>query len=148
MFLTHKHAQIDTLNLFGEEPFVWKAVEHTLHRPWFYVTTSESQEAFQVRPMLLLSDERSLQALVSMKGIGLRAEGVLIVTPDHLNHSGRWMMEPLEEIELIEGKQSTALTYKVEGGRTYTYGDREITSQKALRKETLFSRSMLAEPAS
>ncbi|HHW2628108.1 hypothetical protein ACM74S_33190 [Pseudomonas aeruginosa] len=144
MFLTHQHAKIDKAGLFGDDPTACSFVEHNIHRPWFYVATKESSEDFDVHPMLMLSNERLLQSLVSEQGHGLLMEGVLLVTPDHVNQSGRWMMEPLESIERFESAEGVAYAYLVQGDVTYIYGDAEITKQQGAQRETLFSSTVMS----
>ncbi|MCY1277190.1 hypothetical protein D9M70_258770 [compost metagenome] len=144
MFLTHQHAKIDKFGLFGADPTAWSFVEHNIHRPWFYVSTTEPAEDFAVHPMLMLSNEHLLQSLMTDRGHGLRMEGVLLVTPDHVNQTGRWMMEPLELIERFESQDGVAYAYQVEGAKTYIYGDPEVANQQSARRETLFNSTMLS----
>lgn len=144
MFLTHQHARIDKSGLFGDDTTAWTFVEHNIHRPWFYVATTEVTDDFALHPMLMLSNERLLQSLLDGHAQGLRMEGVLLVTPDHMNHSGRWMMEPLESIERFESAEGVAYAYQVQGDKTYIYGDAEIPTLRSARRETLFNSSMLA----
>ncbi|AOE88130.1 hypothetical protein [Pseudomonas sp. TCU-HL1] len=144
MFLTHQHSKIDQYELFGDDPTAWSCVEHNIHRPWFYVGTTELAEDFDLHPMLMLSNERLLQSLVADQVHGLRMDSVLLVTPDHLNQSGRWLMEPLESIERIESAAGVAYSYQVQGDRTYIYGDAEAATLQGARRVTLFSSSMLS----
>ncbi|CAI9008930.1 Sulfatase domain-containing protein [Pseudomonas chlororaphis] len=144
MFLTYQHAKIDQSGLFSGDPTAWSYVEHNIHRPWLYVATTEPADDFDFHPMLMLSNERLLQSLISDQGQGLRLEGVLLVTPDHINHSGRWMMEPLESIVRFESAEGVAYAYHVQGDRTYIYGEAEVVARQNSRRETLFCSSMLS----
>ncbi|MEB5935457.1 hypothetical protein MXL15_25030 [Pseudomonas mosselii] len=148
MFLTYQHAKIDQFSLFGEDPATWSYVEHNIHMPWFYVATHEQEQDgdFMQHPMLMLSNDQLLQSLVSDQESGLRVESVQLVTPDHVNHAGRWMMEPLESILRFKSEGGTAYVYRVLGDRTYVYGDAEIALEGACY-ETIFSTSMLHDSA-
>ncbi len=147
MFLTYQHAKIDQFSLFGEEPTAWSYVEHNIHRPWFYVATQEQDGDFVQHPMLMLSNDQLLQSLVSDQETGLRVESVQLITPDHVNHAGRWMMEPLESILRFKSEEGIAYVYRVLGDRTYIYGDAEIASLEGACYETIFSSSMLFDTA-
>ncbi|MCY1382377.1 hypothetical protein D9M69_703950 [compost metagenome] len=122
----------------------WSFVEHNIHRPWFYVATTEPSEDFAFHPMLMLSNERLLQSLLTDQEHGLQMEGVLLVTPDHVNQSGRWLMEPLESIERFESPDGVAYAYQVQGARTYLYGDAEVANQRSAQREILFNSTMLS----
>jgi hypothetical protein len=144
MFLTYEQAKVDLFGLFGEDPTAWSYVEHNIHRPWFYVAMSDQDEDFPLHSMVMLSSDQLLRSLVESQGEGLLLESVLLVSPDHVNNSGRWMMEPLEEILRYESAEGVAHVYQVLGDRTYIYGDAEVVAQEGARSETLFSLSMLS----
>lgn len=146
MFLTYQHAKIDRLGLFGGEPTAWSYVEHNIHRPWFYVATVTPGDDFALHPMLMMSNEQLLQSLLEDQEQGLRVESVLLVTPDHLNHSGGWLMEPLESIVRYESPEGMAYVYQVLGEKSYLYGDADVAVREGSRGKTLFSTSMLSSP--
>ncbi|MNV68439.1 hypothetical protein D3C71_1612920 [compost metagenome] len=93
--------------------------------------------------MLMLSSDQLLRSLVDSQRDGLLLESVLLVSPDHVNNSGRWMMEPLEAILRFESAEGVAHVYHVLGNRTYILGDTEVVALEGARCETLFSTSML-----
>lgn len=144
MFLTYQHAKVDQFGLFGDDPTAWSYVEHNIHRPWFYVATADHSDDFAVHPMLMLSNDQLLRSLMEDQEDGLRMESVLLVTPDHVNQSGRWMMEPLESIVRFESAEGVAYAYQVLGDRTYIYGDAEVANLEGTRRETLFNIAMLS----
>lgn len=144
MFLTYRCAKIAPFGIFEDGPTAWSYVEHNIHRPWFYVAAAELGEDFDLHPMLMLSDDQLLRSLVDDQEGQLRMESVLLVTPDHINQSGRWMMEPLESIVRFESAKGVAYAYQVLGERTYIYGNEEVAALEESRRETLFSTSMLA----
>lgn len=143
MFLTYQHAKIDKFELFGAEPIAWSHVEHSIHRPWFYVATTEPDEHFESHPMLMLSTEQLLCALIADQTNGLRVNSVLLVTPDHVNQLGRWTMEPLESIERYESSKGCTLAYRVASGKTYVYGDEDAIRAQGVSKQILFDGSMI-----
>lgn len=148
MFLTYQCAKIDQFGIFEGAPAAWSYVEHDIHRPWFYVATVESGEDIDLHPMLMLSDDQLLRSLLDNQEGRLRMESVLLVTPHHMNQSGRWMMEPLESIIRFESSKGVAYAYQVSGDRTYIYGDEEVAALNESRYETLFSTSILSSTRS
>lgn len=144
MFLTYQEAKVEQFGLFGDGPTTWSYVEHNIHRPWFYVAISDQDEDFGRHSMLMLSNDQLLRSLVDSQRGELLLESVLLVSPDHVNRSGRWMMEPLEGIMRFESEDGVAYAYQVLGRRTYIYGDIEVVAQEGAQSEMLFSISMLS----
>lgn len=142
MFITHPQAQEVNVGLFGDL-IAWRYVEHSIHRPWLYVATVERNDDFDIRPMMMVSDVQLLQALLADQENGLKVEGVLLVTPHHMNQSGRWMMEPLDSIEKHETPSGVAYVYAVEGGRSYIEGNPEIPNREDAKQRAVFRTDML-----
>ncbi len=147
MFLTPLQAEIENFGLFGETP-CWRFVEHSIHRPWFYVATEEVNESdkdgFTRRPMLMLTDEDLLESLLAEQGEQLRVGTILLVTPNHMNQAGRWLMEPLETLERYETARGLTFTYEVQSGIRYVWGDESIINKQGVKKRRVFSSSMLS----
>lgn len=143
MFQTHLYARIPSHPSFPE-PLLWSEVEHDIHRPWFYVCAIEAVEGdFQLRRMMLISQERSLQALLQAKTPGWKVESVLVMTPSHINGTNRWQLEGLDQITLHwDPVSGSTFTYKIEGGHTYTTDHLEPV-QSGLTSELIFDKSML-----
>lgn len=144
MFLTYSCAKIDQFGLFGDALVAWSYVEHTVHRPWFYVAAAEPGEDLDLHPMLMLSDEQLLRSLLDDRERRLLVKSVLLVTPDHINKSGGWLMERLDSVRRFKSSLGVAYAYQVAEGKTYFYGDREVPLQDESISETLFSTSMLS----
>jgi len=134
MFLTHPQAKIDQFEVFDRVPIAWSYVEHNIHRPWFYIAVVQPAEEFNTHSMLMVSNERLLASILSA---GSQIESVLLVTPDHVNHQGRWVMEYLEFVERHTSPAGWAYVYGVEGGKTYVYGDVILGGDR----ETIYSAS-------
>lgn len=139
MFQTYTQALIPTLPVFGEDLMMWQAVEHTVHRPWFYVSVLLKEEDMVLRKMLMLSDEHDLPSLEEWVGDDCSIEYVLIATPAHLNGGARWQLEPLEEVTaFVEPGRPYTLIYKVSGGHEYVYGDQKMVRDDHPNRQVLF----------
>lgn len=138
MFLTFQEAKIDQFGLFGPDPSAWSYVEHTIHRPWFYVATTSPQDDFDICTMTMISNESVLVSLLNHKEAGAHITNILLVTPHHISQQGRWVMEQLEFVERHASPNGFAFVYGVEGGITYVYGDGDVIGEEGTGKETLY----------
>lgn len=100
----------------------WPYIEQEWCWPWFYLETCAWDGADLFRRTLLVSQIEDLVELLAEQGDQFWLEQVLLVSPDHLNHQGRWAMELLSELCLSRDDQTGELGYvfKVEGGRSYS----------------------------
>ncbi|VVM75820.1 hypothetical protein PS676_02014 [Pseudomonas fluorescens] len=144
MFLTHLQARVMDADLFSDV-ITWRYVEHSIHRPWLYVAAVEKNQDFDLRPMLMIGDVNLLQSLLSDQGSGLQVESILLVTPDHMNRSGRWMMEPLVSIDKVVAPDAVAYVYSVESGRAYIEGDPEVSTRTDAQRVGIFTPDMLSQ---
>lgn len=137
MFLTFQEAKIDQFGLFGPDPSAWSYVEHTIHRPWFYVATTSPQDDFDICTMTMISNESVLISLLN-EAAGAHITNILLVTPHHINQQGRWVMEQLEYVYRYAYPNGFTFVYGVEGGITYIYGDEGVIGDEGRGKETLY----------
>lgn len=114
---------------------------------WFYVQIGCSGAEEPCQRSFLITTLPDLEQLISAQGKRYWLEQVQLVTPDHLNHLGRWMMEPLIEVSVARDGRDGSLghIFRVEGDRCYSlhpsFGKRdlEITA-------VLFSASQHLQP--
>lgn len=142
MFRTHKHAEIPISALFGDEARLWSYVEHGLHRPWFYVTLVERHDELTLRNMLMASDVRILESLLSEQHEEMRIEAVQLVSPSYMNESSRWMMEPLLELSQVNSTaaEPPIYIYNLEGGKQYLDGNEGPLSEEQISsRKVIFS---------
>jgi len=147
MFQTYSHARIPSHPAFPDEPMLWAAVEHDIHRPRFYVCVVEHGDGMQWSHMVLVGHERSLQSLMESQRSNWLVKSVLVVTPAHVNGSDSWQLDKLERLLLFADPGSElTLTYKVDGNRSYVTGDASL-AQSSCTAELLFDASMLGRVA-
>lgn len=142
MFRTHKHAEIPISALFGDEARLWSYVEHGLHRPWFYVTLTERHDELTLRNMLMASDVRILESLLSKQHRDMKIEAVQLVSPSYINESSRWMMEPLLELSQVTSTaaEPPVYIYSLEGGKQYLDGsDGPLSEEQISSRKVIFS---------
>lgn len=142
MFQTYLHARIPSHPAFAE-PLLWAEVEHDIHRPWFYVHLVEHGPDLQLQRMIMISHERSLQALLQAQTPNWVVQGVQLMTPAHVNGAEQWKLELLESL-LWYGDvgMDPTLAYKVQNGPVYITGDMTL-AQNGCPVEVLFDQSML-----
>lgn len=109
MFITNT-AFKSTLSglLSGPGEAHWRAVELALNKPWYLVTMREidamhEDEEFVILRTVLASNVADVEHLAQKKSDGLpRFDSVQIITPDRINGTGTWKMEPLSAVWVAE----------------------------------------------
>lgn len=145
MFQTYLHARIPSPPVFAE-PLLWAEVEHDIHRPWFYVHLVEHSQDLQWQRMIMISNERSLQALLQAQTSNWVVQCVQLMTPAHVNGAEQWKLEPLEQLlEYGDVRTELTLAYKIQDGPVYITGDVALT-QSGCQAEVLFDQTMLGGP--
>lgn len=125
MFETHDHAEIPLHLEFrdaGER--LWAYVRTRLHVPWLHVvyglTHEEDGESYTLRETLFLSEAEQLEQLRQQPRLSLVS--VDLMSPGHLNGTGRWQLEPLAEIwegTVPQTESQRAYVYVLADGRRY-----------------------------
>ena len=93
--------------------------------------------------MLMVPTLPLLEQIVGAKNDHAWIEQAQLVTPAHINKTGRWMMEPLLEVSAIRNEQGQELGYEcvVEGGRTYSISADQLPDGQ-LNTHTIFSAAL------
>lgn len=124
MFRTYSEAEIPRVSFSNDSLRLWAYVEQGLQLPWLYVALSERQDGVVLSRMLMLSSVNLFQTLLGQQTTDAWVTTVQLVSPDHLNSSGRWLMEPLcEVLEIADITDAPkGYIYTVSGGRRYIEG--------------------------
>ncbi|WP_454910682.1 hypothetical protein [Stutzerimonas chloritidismutans] len=93
--------------------------------------------------MLMVPTPALLEQIVAAVNDYAWLEKAQLVTPAHINKTGRWLMEPLLEVAAIRNKQGQELGYEylVEGGRTYSVSADQLPDGQ-LNNHTIFSAAL------
>ncbi|WP_418643162.1 hypothetical protein [Stutzerimonas kunmingensis] len=102
----------------------WSFVELEVAWPWFYLQLAEDKGTELFRSMLMVPTASYLEDVISAQAEQAWIERAFLVTPDYVNGSDRWMMEPLLEVASIRdlNGREQAQQFRVEGGHLYTLG--------------------------
>ncbi|UNM22852.1 hypothetical protein K0P33_16055 [Pseudomonas sp. ArH3a] len=75
--------------------------------------------------MLMLYHAHELKQYVDYQSTRTWIEQVQLVTPPHMNGQTRWLMEPLQQVSLVEAPTDGAhfLVFTVTSGSTYSLRD-------------------------
>ncbi len=123
MFETYEESRLKLP--LGQGRLLWGYVIVPLQNPWFhiqYALTDESGDRFSKTVFLSTVDQ--LLDISQHKNVQL--ERVHLVSPEHVNGTEGWKMEPLHQIlrRQIEEQQSWhGYIYVLENGTRYTYPD-------------------------
>jgi hypothetical protein len=121
----------------------WSFVEQEVAWPWFYLQMVEDDGKEAFRSMLMVPTLPLLEQIVEAKSDHAWIEQAQLVTPAHINKTGRWMMEPLLEVSVIRNEQGQELGYEyvVEGNRTYSISADRLPDGQ-LNTHTIFSAAL------
>ena len=108
----------------------WLAAELALEVPWFMVVfvqpTPAGHEVVLMRNRtMMFAHIQDVESLLAEHAKGrVKVVSVLVVTPGHLNGSGRWKMEPLKAVWMVqepclEGPPTSEM-YETDEGVKYT----------------------------
>lgn len=141
MFKTNRNAEL--LPGFSHNPNgvqFWSFIEQDMVWPWFYLQMVEEDDKEAFRSMLMVPTPALLEQIVAAVNDHAWLEQAQLVTPAHINKMGRWIMEPLLEVNAVRNEQGQELGYEylVEGGRTYSISA-DQRSDEQLRTHTIFS---------
>lgn len=123
MFETHEESRLKMPLVRGR--LLWGYVIVPLQNPWFhvqYALTDESGDHFSKTVFLSTVD----QLLDISQHENVQLEYVDLVSPEHVNGTNRWKMEPLQQIlrRQIEKTQNwLGYVFVLENGSQYTYPD-------------------------
>lgn len=122
MFITYPQVEWCLDPRFEHTPAqLWAAVEQDLQWPWFYVQVARRERRDVVTSTLLLQHSHDLETIIRSQSKHAWVEQVQIVTPGHINQQARWLMEPLQEVCLMQDNNGEpGLLFKVESGVRYS----------------------------
>jgi hypothetical protein len=100
----------------------WSYIEQEIAWPWFYLQIVEDNGDEAFRSMLMVPSIPLLELFIAAQTETAWFEQAQLVTPQHINNRGRWMMEPLLEVSSILDTRGNELghLFQVEGGHTYS----------------------------
>ena len=137
MFDTHDADRLSYLTVPGE--YIWGYVGVYFHAPWFFVTClNTGDEKISFHQTFMLSDVKQLLEISRRKGIEI--EFVDLVSPNYMNGTNRWKMEPLKEIWLCVSEEEQGRSdhvFVLEG--SVRYSDSAVSlEENASTKQLLF----------
>lgn len=139
MFTTYHSASIPpALISGGDRALHWSYVEQEWNWPWFYVQIGFTEAGESYRRLLLITAVTDLAQLVADQGERYWMEQVQLVTPDHVNKRGLWLMEPLIEVSVARDDRCGSLghVFTVEGNRCYSlhpsFGKRDLQTTEVV----------------
>lgn len=144
MFKTNRNAELLPGLSYGPDGVqFWSFVEQEVAWPWFYLQMVEDDGKEAFRSMLMVPTLPLLEQIVEAKSDHAWIEQAQLVTPAHINKTGRWMMEPLLEVSVIRNEQGQELGYEyvVEGNRTYSISADRLPDGQ-LNTHTIFSAAL------
>jgi hypothetical protein len=119
----------------------WARIEQDVIWPWFYLQIGENEGDDTFRSMLMIPTEALLAEFIANQQENCWLEDIQVVTPDYLNHKGRWLMEPLIELNSLRDGDGVIQGYE------YVTAEGERYSTSAYDSQTLCKRSIFSSRA-
>ncbi len=144
MFKTNRNAELlPGLSNCSDGVQFWSFVEQEVAWPWFYLQMVEDDGKEAFRSMLMVPSPPLLEQIMGAKCDHAWIEQAQLVTPAHINKTGRWIMESLLEVSAIRNEQGQELGYEyvVEGGRRYSISAGQ-PPEGQLKTHTIFSAAL------
>lgn len=116
MFETHEQARMEIPFFVLEEGARrWKYISQTANDEWFYVTYQTAGEEGSSQQQFMISKVPFLLDLASKDTPGQFINEVQLVSPPWLNLKGKWLMEPIREIQEADER----VCYELMDGQVY-----------------------------
>jgi hypothetical protein len=144
MFKTHDIGKRNSFFKDRGEHF-WDFVNIPLNLPWFLVTCWVTYEDEKNGMESSESDTFCITDISQLKDISKKGNVVLkyvdLVSPNYMNETSRWKMEPLKEIWLCPSAEDPSLkefSYILQNGKVYIDKLSPINDGEAFIKQKIF----------
>jgi hypothetical protein len=116
MFETHEQARVkNPFFVLEEGARRWAYISQTSNDEWFYVTYETTGEEGSSQQQFMISKVQFLLDLASRDTPGQFINEVQLVSPPWLNQKGKWLMEPIREIQEVDKR----VCYELMDGQVY-----------------------------
>lgn len=139
MFKTHVSSHHDLQAAFGPGHHHWKLIEREIATPWLHATMLVVEDDVEYASTVMPSDLRTFLAIASAQSSGARVSELQLMSPSWMNGAGRWLLEPIRQIDLASSIEDEEIhIYVTEGGKTYydpsrTWNEvQELTNQRTV----------------
>lgn len=116
MFETHEQARVkNPFFVLEEGARRWAYISQTTNDEWFYVTYETTGEEGSSQQQFMISKVQFLLDLASRDTHAQFINEVQLVSPPWLNQKGKWLMEPIREIQKVDER----VCYQLMDGQVY-----------------------------
>lgn len=116
MFETHEQARVrNPLFVLEEGARRWAYISQTANDEWFYVTYEVAGEEGSSQQQFMISKLQYLLDLASRDTPEQFIREVQLVSPPWLNQKGKWLMEPIREVQEADER----VCYELMDGQVY-----------------------------
>lgn len=120
MFKTHESSRHDLQAVFGPGHHHWRLIERDIATPWLHATRTIIESNVEYAQVIMPSDLQTFLSITSAKNSGERLSEPQLMSPPWMNKAGRWLLEPISQIEIAETSDNGLVhIYRMEGGGIY-----------------------------
>lgn len=130
------------MRVFSADHYYWRMVERDADTPWFCLTIEFKINGRVRERTLMPNDNALLSEILEQQSKGIEIRDLQVMTPGTINKQGRWLMEPLAQLELGETKHGAPVEiFTTIFGRTYYYPTLTQAAIKSIRaRNTLYKK--------
>lgn len=142
MFKTTKQSAVFPAPRGPDGVQFWSHVEHEVLWPWYYLQVVQDFGSEEMRTMLMLPTPAELADAVLARTELVWFEAAYIATPDGVNGSGGWKLEPLLEVVKFRNEKDfpSGVSHLVDSGQVYSIG--EPGSPHSVHSQKVFDASI------
>lgn len=141
MFETHEAARVDVpAGLADEGEYVWEFIYSRLHMHWFHVVAENTHEVDGYRELRIFYFIRVEDLLAITESPDWEVTEADLMSPGHMNGTGRWAMDPL--VKILKGRESRmeheqyGYVFVLENGERYAWSfsncEEDLTDLKSI----------------
>lgn len=120
MFKTHVSSHHDLQAVFGPGHHHWRLIEREIATPWLHATRTIIEGDVEYTQSVMPSDLQTFLSIANEKAPGARVSEPQLMSPPWMNEAGRWLLEPIRQIDIAETHDNGVVhIYRMEGGRIY-----------------------------
>lgn len=131
------------MRVFSSDHYYWRMVERDAATPWFYLTIHLKNDGYVRERTFMPDDHALLEHILSQQNEHVKVIDLQAMTPGMINKQGRWLMEPLNQLELAEtANGETVQIYTTITGQMYFYPSQSQPAVRRLRaRKVLYVRT-------
>lgn len=126
--------EMGLMRVFGGDHHYWRMVERDAETPWFCLTMHFRNKSRIKERTAMPDDYYLVEQILSQQNDHMQVIDLQVMTPESMNHKGRWLLEPLSKLQLAQTACGTTVEiYTTLDGSVYFNPSQRPRAIKNLR---------------